>query len=294
MTEFLEEGSWANLDPVWFRESSGSLSGYQRKSGFSQLLSMTSHCRGLRSSNTLAFNVTFEDIVQAMSRWVAFFKGWRKPVHTSWCQVSALLTAFVMATIPTLTVLCLRVWRSNRQPQWWQASVLTTTPPTSPPTPPLPGLVRGHYSINWFGFFKVAFNILYTGSFMARRVVSERWSRPVHTICWWSRYLNWQKNKQIQVPKVILLGSWDSSWETRGHGCPVVTHSPPTSEVGGSNPGPYLGKKLVVACRWSAVYSTETLTHQLYVLVSSAHKTTIRDIWPVQCWKRRLKPQIDK
>ena len=30
----------------------------------------------------------------------------------------------------------------------------------------------------------------------------------------------------------------------------------PTSEVGGSNLGPYVGK-LVVAYRWSAVYSTE-------------------------------------
>ena len=36
----------------------------------------------------------------------------------------------------------------------------------------------------------------------------------------------------------------------------VVTHLPPTSEVGGSNPRPYVGK-LVVAYRWSVVYSTE-------------------------------------
>ena len=41
-----------------------------------------------------------------------------------------------------------------------------------------------------------------------------------------------------------------------GHGGAVVTHSPPTSEVGGSNPGPY-GGKMVVTCRWLAVYSTE-------------------------------------
>ena len=40
----------------------------------------------------------------------------------------------------------------------------------------------------------------------------------------------------------------------RGHGGTVVTHSPPTSEVGGSNPN--VGK-LVVTYRWSAVYSTE-------------------------------------
>ena len=35
----------------------------------------------------------------------------------------------------------------------------------------------------------------------------------------------------------------------------VVTHSPPISEVGGSNPGRYV-RKLVVAYQWSAVYST--------------------------------------
>ena len=40
------------------------------------------------------------------------------------------------------------------------------------------------------------------------------------------------------------------------HGDTVVTHSPPTSEDVGSNPGPYMGK-LVVAYQWSAVYSTE-------------------------------------
>ena len=49
----------------------------------------------------------------------------------------------------------------------------------------------------------------------------------------------------------------------------MVTHSPPTSEVGGSNPGPYVGK-LVVGYRWFTVQNSD----QLYVLVSSAHKTT--------------------
>ena len=42
----------------------------------------------------------------------------------------------------------------------------------------------------------------------------------------------------------------------RDLGIAVVTHSSPTSEVGGSNPGLYMGK-LVVAYRWSAVSSTE-------------------------------------
>ena len=30
-----------------------------------------------------------------------------------------------------------------------------------------------------------------------------------------------------------------------GHSSAVVTHSPPTSKVGGSNPGPYVGKLVV-------------------------------------------------
>ena len=44
----------------------------------------------------------------------------------------------------------------------------------------------------------------------------------------------------------------------RGHGGRVVTLSPPTSEAGVRFPArPEVGK-LVVACRWSVVYSTET------------------------------------
>ena len=43
----------------------------------------------------------------------------------------------------------------------------------------------------------------------------------------------------------------------RGHGGRVVTLSPPTSEAGVRFPEwPQVGK-LVVTCRWSAVYSTE-------------------------------------
>ena len=43
----------------------------------------------------------------------------------------------------------------------------------------------------------------------------------------------------------------------RGHGGRVVTLSPPTSEAGVRFPAqPQVGKQ-VVACRWSAVYSTE-------------------------------------
>ena len=40
----------------------------------------------------------------------------------------------------------------------------------------------------------------------------------------------------------------------RGHGGAVVTHSPPTSKAGSSNPGLYVGK-LVVAYQCSVVYS---------------------------------------
>ena len=44
--------------------------------------------------------------------------------------------------------------------------------------------------------------------------------------------------------------------QSGGHSDTVVTYSPPTSGVCSSNPGPYVGK-LVVAYRWTAVYSTE-------------------------------------
>ena len=43
-----------------------------------------------------------------------------------------------------------------------------------------------------------------------------------------------------------------------GHGGRVVTLSPPTSEIGVNFPAPPQAGKLVVACRWSTVYSTES------------------------------------
>ena len=43
----------------------------------------------------------------------------------------------------------------------------------------------------------------------------------------------------------------------RGHGGRVVTLSPPTSEAGVQFPAQAQVEKLVVACHWSAVYSTE-------------------------------------
>ena len=55
----------------------------------------------------------------------------------------------------------------------------------------------------------------------------------------------------------------------------MVTLSPPTSEAGVRFTAlPQVGK-LVVACHWLAVYSTDQLyLDQPYVLVSSAHKST--------------------
>ena len=56
----------------------------------------------------------------------------------------------------------------------------------------------------------------------------------------------------------------------------MVTLSPPTSEAGVPFPVRSQVGKLVVACRWSAVYSTEP--NELYVLVSSALLTTHHDM----------------
>ena len=50
----------------------------------------------------------------------------------------------------------------------------------------------------------------------------------------------------------------------------MVTHSPATSEVGGLNPGHYVGK-LVVSYQWS--FTVQNLD-QLYVLVSSTNKNS--------------------
>ena len=73
------------------------------------------------------------------------------------------------------------------------------------------------------------------GPYMGKLVVAYRWSAVYST-----KYIT-HEDKQY-------IGSHG------GHG--VVIHSPPTSGVHGSNPEPYVGK-LVVAYRWSAVYSTE-------------------------------------
>ena len=55
----------------------------------------------------------------------------------------------------------------------------------------------------------------------------------------------------------------------------MVTHLPPTSEIGGSNPGPYVGKLVLLTNAWP--FTVQNL-EQLYILVSLAHKTTRRDM----------------
>ena len=58
---------------------------------------------------------------------------------------------------------------------------------------------------------------------------------------------------------ILLLLDFEKAFDSvqRGHGGRVVTLSPPTSEAGVRSPSwPQVGK-LVVACRWLAVYSTD-------------------------------------
>ena len=45
------------------------------------------------------------------------------------------------------------------------------------------------------------------------------------------------KTKNIKETQACTVG--DEAW---GHGGTVVTHLPPISEIGGSNPEPYVGK----------------------------------------------------
>ena len=63
--------------------------------------------------------------------------------------------------------------------------------------------------------------------------------------------------------------------DTGDHGDAVVTHSPPTSEVCGSNPGPNVGKLFFLTVGRQFIVQN---LDQLYALVSSAHKTTCCDM----------------
>ena len=59
---------------------------------------------------------------------------------------------------------------------------------------------------------------------------------------------------RVAVPATeVGVGRWsriEMKLPETGHSGAVVTHSAPTSDVGGSNPGRYVGK-LAVAYRWS-------------------------------------------
>ena len=92
------------------------------------------------------------------------------------------------------------------------------------------------------------------------------------------------------MPDILIDKKISTGRLRRGHGGRVVTLSPPTSEVGVLFLAqPQVGK-LVVACHWSTVYSTEP--DQLYVLVSSALPTTRRDM--TCSVESDVKPQINK
>ena len=70
----------------------------------------------------------------------------------------------------------------------------------------------------------------------------------------------------------------------------MVTHSPPTSEVGASNPRSHVGKIGSCLVVTDGRQFTVQKLYQLYVLVSSAHKTTCRDI-TFTVLKAMLKPK---
>ena len=69
----------------------------------------------------------------------------------------------------------------------------------------------------------------------------------------------------------------------------MVTNYSPTSEVCGSNPKPYVGK-VVVSLTNGRQFTVQNLD-QLYVLVSSAHKTARRDM-TCTVFEVDVKPQI--
>ena len=65
----------------------------------------------------------------------------------------------------------------------------------------------------------------------------------------------WQSKLPYYKAQLLIYSVFKQ--DVRGHGGKVVTLLPPTSEAGVQFPArPQVGK-LVVACRWSAVYSTE-------------------------------------
>ena len=84
----------------------------------------------------------------------------------------------------------------------------------------------------------------------------------------------------------MMFNSWNG-----GHGGRVVTLSPPTSEAGVRFPAwPQVGK-LVVACHWSAVYSTEPWQTICTGFLCPSNYPSWYDLYSV---KRDIKPQINK
>ena len=60
---------------------------------------------------------------------------------------------------------------------------------------------------------------------------------------------------ETHKPK-ITLAHYPLQWITsfsRGHSDTLITHLPPTCEVGGSNPEPHVGKMVVMGILWSNV-----------------------------------------
>ena len=68
-----------------------------------------------------------------------------------------------------------------------------------------------------------------------------------------------------------------------GYGNAVVTHSTPTSEVGGSNHAFYV-RKLLLALRMVSSLQYRTLTNYMYWFPLPTKLPVV--ISPVQCWKR--------
>ena len=97
-------------------------------------------------------------------------------------------------------------------------------------------------------------------------------------------------------------GSWEahsghinsgvtSTNDFRGHGGRLVTLSPPTSEAGVWFPAlPQVGK-LVVACHWSAVYSTEPWQTVCTGFLCPSNYLSWYDLYSVES---DVKPQINK
>ena len=71
------------------------------------------------------------------------------------------------------------------------------------------------------------------------------------------------------------------------------THSPPTSDVSGSNPEPYVDK-LVVAYLWLAVYSTEPWPTVCTGFLFPQNYPSLHDLYSVESDKKRDVPDLDR